>query len=176
MNTFRPLDTILILAILLIGGMQVYVLAAMPRGQSAASANPMVHTKTEQAPLTLLPNNVLAPIVGQVAAIESNAIIVKSTPEAKRILVSNETVIVKQGARKDAATFAKELNAFHQYSNDLAKDPEKNHDALTMLISPSPLVETQVSLSDIKAGDHVTAFTIHEGEALTATRVIISAK
>lgn len=64
----------------------------------------------------------------------------------------------------------KEMNAFREESRALAQDAVKNHDALTVLIAPSPVVETPITLSDIKAGDSITAF-MKDG---VAVRVMVS--
>jgi hypothetical protein len=68
------------------------------------------------------------------------------------------------------------LQAFHDASNKFTADPEKNHDALTMLIAPSPYIETPISLGDIQPGDTMTAFVEQSPTGPTAVRIIIQSK
>ena len=177
--TLRPLDTLLIAAVLLIGIGQLYLIFGKTALQSAqqtvgapmTQGTPANTPNVQQAPTVPIPSNSLTPTGGVVQSIEGNTIVLKgqnNNTQEQRITTTPNTTIVLQGAKKDQATIEKEMQAFHDQSRALADDPTKNHDALATLIAPSPFIETKIAPSDIKTGDSVSAF-VKGGTALKVT-------
>lgn len=173
MNELRPIDTILITAVVCIAIGQVYVLFSLSEKGTSEEAGVQI-TSNEKDVIGLVPSTALMPIGGEAQEIEGETIILKSeNTSVKRIIIRSSTAIVSQGAQKDDATYAKDMEEFRQHSFDLAQDPEKNHDALARLLAPSPFIETVISLNEIKAGDLVTAYMDSGG---AAAKVIIVRK
>jgi hypothetical protein len=178
MQPLRAIDKILILAVVLIGLGQLYLIthsarvtpSLQPTGITSSSATTPPAPKVYSPP----PSNILTPIAGTVASIESNAIVVSGAAgTTQHIAITSATVILTQGGRKDQKTIDAEMEAFRQSSNKLAADPTNNHDALATLIAPSPYVETPISLSAVKPGDSVTVFVEQSPSSPTAVRITL---
>lgn len=169
MNQLRPIDSILVLAVVLLAVGQAYIIFGGERPDTVSGAPSDAPSRTEGV-AAIPPSNVLTPVAGKVTTVSAEEIVVMNEAVVKRIGIAADTVFVRQGARKSDAVIAQDMEAFRQHSHELAQDPEKNHNALATLVAPSPFEETVVSLSDIRPGDFVSAFANSSGDA---TKVVV---
>lgn len=167
MNTLRPIDSILLLAVVILAIGEAYLIFGT-LGQLPAAGAPTSGAQASGADTQTVipPSNVLSPRGGEVVRVESDAVIVKDGNTEARIGVTHATAVVLQGARKSDAQFAGDGEAFRRESRELAQDPEKNREALTVLVAPSPFMETALSLRDITPGTFISAFVRTSGEAV----------
>ena len=179
MQTLRPIDKIVLAALLILALGQGYLIFGGARSAQLSTATTLQGQATDAPAAEIVvppPSTALIPAGGIAESIGDNFIVIQarspdgaSTP-TQNISVSGSTSIVLQGAQKDSVTMEKEMNAFREESRALGQDAVKNHDALTVLIAPSSRVETPITLSDLKAGDSITAF-MKDG---VAVRVMVS--
>jgi hypothetical protein len=171
----EPLNRILLAAIILLALGEGYLLyqnaqlrAVAPQ---AGAANP-----ASAAPLAQAPTTVLIPLGGTIASIMGGTLTL-STGASTTIAIdaSSYTAIVKEDAPKDATTYQADLEKFHDESDRLMQDPQKNQYALAHLVAPSPYQTTTLSLPDLKVGDVVTIFGEPQSDGtFAATQIIVA--
>ncbi|MBV9159607.1 MAG: hypothetical protein JO019_03370 [Candidatus Kaiserbacteria bacterium] len=173
--------TFLLAGMLLLAVGEVYIIFGGPSRSSAIStAGTVAGAASSSAPTaaTYAPSSVLLPVGGQVDHVDGSTIVIKDsgTGRPARLDASNASV-VRFGNLKDPTTREAEMNAFHEHSNELMRDPIKNHDELQRLVAPSIYVEQQLSVSDIAAGDFVTALTEKQNSdgSFVVDKIVVSA-
>lgn len=105
-------------------------------------------------------------VSGTVQSISGNTITMKSTvamnpfenlPEIRMVTVTDTTKIVKLSS-KDQQVFQAEMDAYQKSISKTASKTSTSSSAVTTpLAPPSPMKETVVKLSDLKAGDMIVA-------------------
>lgn len=170
MHDLRPIDMILIIAVIAIGGMQAYLFVHVSDSPAPVAGQERSTTGVANEIGLPSPSNILTPIGGEVKAVSAGEIIVTNNGREDRIGIAADTALVRQGERKSDQDFAADMEAFRQQSYELAQNMEKNYDALATLVAPSPFEETTISSADIRPGDFVSAFANSSGDA---TKVVV---
>jgi hypothetical protein len=169
----RPIDIILVIAVVVLALGEVFIIGNMDAYSTSAPRAASVTESTVPSPT--IPSNILTPVGGTVEQVSGDSIVLRGVGgQTIELHVDTRTTIVKQGAPKDSAAHEIDMDAFRTHSRELAKDPEKNHDALATLIAPSRYAETTIMLSDITVGDAINAYTIRRGGLVQAVRVVVS--
>lgn len=105
------------------------------------------------------PTDILVPLSGIVKNVSGGTLtILEGASSTIQVAASGSTAIVREGTLKDAATYQADLQNFHQESDQLMQDPQKNQFALETLLAPSRYIETPISLSQISISEQIIAF------------------
>lgn len=149
-----PLNKILslVVAVLVIGQALLFYQNAQLRAAAGRE------TSTSATATIPAPTSILVSFIGIATNSSSNTLTLSVGSSTRTIAVGNDTMIVREGVLKDPATYEADLEKFHQYSDQLMQDPQKNQHALQTLVAPSRNVETQIALSQITPGAKVIVF------------------
>ncbi|UPJ50378.1 hypothetical protein IVB30_02795 [Bradyrhizobium sp. 200] len=127
-----------------------------------------------QGPIDPAPENTLKPFSGVVRSVDSSGWLIGSETKPVHVHVSSDTKIVRMGELKTPQQAEADMQKFHEYSQELMRDPKKNKAELSHLISPSGSQETSISISDVRVGDTVMVLGDPDGSGgVNAVRIAI---
>lgn len=185
MNLFDRLDTtqkILVAGFLILAIGEAYLLikaAGLSSTEATAGdiSNPANAAVAQEE--TAVPSSALSGLVGQITAVGQNSIDVNSSHDSGNsisILIASTTQIMQPGALKPQAQQDAEMEQFHEYSDQLMQDPQKNQAALEHLVAPSSYEETTLSLANLSVGETVSVVydaTTQTSSGVTAYQIIL---
>lgn len=134
-----------------------------PMQRSADAGQPLAGAQKPEAGAApaVLPGSKLSIVRGKVQGVSGKTLTLSTSEDGSvaRAQVTPETKIIRtDGSQKDPEVQQSDLAAYNAQAAELGRDQEKNKSALETLMLPNPFVEKPMQLSDIKAGDSVTAF------------------